>query len=220
MVCLFSSLSTLFWMQADNVAHTEPRTPRSSSSSSSRCSNSATAPSSARTPRSSTLSSAEEHFQQYEDGGIAPHVPPRFTQRLVALHDEDGRPDLVEHVMVPHPQDKNAALRELTPRFRTPPARVHPARRATTALNPLATLLLLSPPSGLSPLSSAPSKASSAPSSPLAAIFRRPQTPLTSPLGQSRQRLVRTTCITATPLSRRGRHRISSCARRRLCCPG
>ncbi|KAJ7346672.1 lateendosome to vacuole transport-family protein [Mycena albidolilacea] len=57
----------------------------------------------------------EELFQQYEDAGIArifllqlegfvlssdiPHVPPRITQRLVALHDEDGRPDLVERVI-------------------------------------------------------------------------------------------------------------------------
>ncbi|KAJ7251474.1 Golgi CORVET complex core vacuolar protein 8-domain-containing protein [Mycena haematopus] len=57
----------------------------------------------------------EDLFQQYEDAGIARlfllqlegfvlssdirHVPPRITQRLVALHDEDGRPDLVERVI-------------------------------------------------------------------------------------------------------------------------
>ncbi|KAJ6499255.1 Golgi CORVET complex core vacuolar protein 8-domain-containing protein [Mycena sanguinolenta] len=57
----------------------------------------------------------EDLFQQYEDAGIARifllqlegfvlssdirHVPPRVTQRLVALHDEDGRPDLVERVI-------------------------------------------------------------------------------------------------------------------------
>ncbi|KAK7057126.1 Lateendosome to vacuole transport-family protein, partial [Favolaschia claudopus] len=57
----------------------------------------------------------EDLFQQYEDAGIARifllqlerfvlssdirHVPPRITQRLVALHDEDGHPDLVERVI-------------------------------------------------------------------------------------------------------------------------
>ncbi|KAF7361851.1 Lateendosome to vacuole transport-family protein [Mycena venus] len=57
----------------------------------------------------------EDLFQQYEDAGIARifllqlegfvlssdirNVPPRITQRLVALHDEDGRPDLVERVI-------------------------------------------------------------------------------------------------------------------------
>ncbi|KAJ7647287.1 Golgi CORVET complex core vacuolar protein 8-domain-containing protein [Roridomyces roridus] len=57
----------------------------------------------------------EDLFQHYEDAGITRifliqleafvlsseirHVPPRITQRLVALHDEDGRPDLVERVI-------------------------------------------------------------------------------------------------------------------------
>lgn len=57
----------------------------------------------------------EELFQQYEDAGIhriflhqlepfvldgsIPLVPPRITQRLVALHDEDGRPDLAERII-------------------------------------------------------------------------------------------------------------------------
>ncbi|KAJ7072283.1 Golgi CORVET complex core vacuolar protein 8-domain-containing protein [Mycena amicta] len=57
----------------------------------------------------------EELFQQYEDTGITRIfllqlesfvlssevrlVPPRITQRLVALHDQDGRPDLVERVI-------------------------------------------------------------------------------------------------------------------------
>ncbi|KAJ6499940.1 Golgi CORVET complex core vacuolar protein 8-domain-containing protein [Mycena vitilis] len=57
----------------------------------------------------------EDLFQQYEDTGITRifllqlegfvlssdirHVPPRITQRLIALHDEDGRPDLVERVI-------------------------------------------------------------------------------------------------------------------------
>ncbi|KAF8210322.1 Golgi CORVET complex core vacuolar protein 8-domain-containing protein [Mycena galopus ATCC 62051] len=57
----------------------------------------------------------EDLFQQYEDAGIARifllqlegfvlssdvrHVPPRITQRLVALHDEDERPDLAERVI-------------------------------------------------------------------------------------------------------------------------
>ncbi|KAJ7770202.1 Golgi CORVET complex core vacuolar protein 8-domain-containing protein [Mycena maculata] len=57
----------------------------------------------------------EDLFQQYEDAGISRifllqlegfvlssdirHVPPRITQRLVALHDDDGRPDLVERVI-------------------------------------------------------------------------------------------------------------------------
>ncbi|KAG0704469.1 Golgi CORVET complex core vacuolar protein 8-domain-containing protein [Suillus ampliporus] len=57
----------------------------------------------------------EELFQQYENAGIhrmflhqlepfvldgsIPLVPPRITQRLVALHDEDGRPDLAERII-------------------------------------------------------------------------------------------------------------------------
>ncbi|KAJ7045563.1 Golgi CORVET complex core vacuolar protein 8-domain-containing protein [Mycena alexandri] len=57
----------------------------------------------------------EDLFSQYEDTGISRifllqlesfvlssdirHVPPRITQRLVALHDDDGRPDLVERVI-------------------------------------------------------------------------------------------------------------------------
>ncbi|KAJ7287486.1 Golgi CORVET complex core vacuolar protein 8-domain-containing protein [Mycena rebaudengoi] len=57
----------------------------------------------------------EDLFQQYEDAGISRifllqleafvlsseirHVPPRITQRLVALHDGDGRPDLVERII-------------------------------------------------------------------------------------------------------------------------
>ncbi|KAJ7497350.1 Golgi CORVET complex core vacuolar protein 8-domain-containing protein [Mycena latifolia] len=57
----------------------------------------------------------EDLFQQYEDAGISRifllqlegfvlssdirHVPPRITQRLIALHDDDGRPDLVERVI-------------------------------------------------------------------------------------------------------------------------
>lgn len=57
----------------------------------------------------------EDLFQQYDDSGIARifliqletfvlandirHVPPRITQRLVALHDRDDRPDLVERII-------------------------------------------------------------------------------------------------------------------------
>ncbi|KAG1751592.1 Golgi CORVET complex core vacuolar protein 8-domain-containing protein [Suillus paluster] len=57
----------------------------------------------------------EELFQQYENAGIyrmflhqlepfvldgsIPLVPPRITQRLVALHDENGRPDLAERII-------------------------------------------------------------------------------------------------------------------------
>ncbi|KAJ7188186.1 Golgi CORVET complex core vacuolar protein 8-domain-containing protein [Mycena filopes] len=57
----------------------------------------------------------EDLFSQYEDAGISRifllqlevfvlssdirHVPPRITQRLVALHDDDGRPDLVERII-------------------------------------------------------------------------------------------------------------------------
>lgn len=57
----------------------------------------------------------EELFQQYENSGIyrmflhqlepfvldgsIPSVPPRITQRLVALHEEDGRPDLAERII-------------------------------------------------------------------------------------------------------------------------
>jgi vacuolar protein sorting-associated protein 8 len=57
----------------------------------------------------------EDLFQQYDDHGISGmflkqlepfvlnnqirEVPPRITQRLVAMHDEDGRPDLVERVI-------------------------------------------------------------------------------------------------------------------------
>jgi hypothetical protein len=57
----------------------------------------------------------EDLFQQYDDAGISgiflrqleafvldgniPSVPPRITQRLVALHEEEGRPDLAERVI-------------------------------------------------------------------------------------------------------------------------
>ena len=57
----------------------------------------------------------EDLFQYYDDHGIARiflsqlepfiidsnlhYVPPRITQRLVAVHDEDGRPDLVERII-------------------------------------------------------------------------------------------------------------------------
>jgi hypothetical protein len=57
----------------------------------------------------------EELFQEYENAGIyrmflhqlepfvldgsIPSVPPRITQRLVALHEEDGRPDLAERII-------------------------------------------------------------------------------------------------------------------------
>ncbi|KZT28975.1 hypothetical protein NEOLEDRAFT_1057219 [Neolentinus lepideus HHB14362 ss-1] len=57
----------------------------------------------------------EDLFQYYDDSGISQmflvqlealvlegtirYVPPRITQRLVAMHDEDGRPDLVERVI-------------------------------------------------------------------------------------------------------------------------
>jgi vacuolar protein sorting-associated protein 8 len=57
----------------------------------------------------------EDLFQQYEDAGISriflqqletfvldgdiPSVPPRITQRLVALHEDDGHPDLAERVI-------------------------------------------------------------------------------------------------------------------------
>ncbi|KAF7288694.1 Lateendosome to vacuole transport-family protein [Mycena chlorophos] len=57
----------------------------------------------------------EDLFQQYEDAGITRifllklepfvlsseirQVPPRITQRLIALHDDDGRADLVERVI-------------------------------------------------------------------------------------------------------------------------
>ncbi|KXN92455.1 hypothetical protein AN958_08014, partial [Leucoagaricus sp. SymC.cos] len=57
----------------------------------------------------------EELFQKYGDCGISAiylrhlepfmldneirYVPPRITQRLIALHEEDGRPDLVERVI-------------------------------------------------------------------------------------------------------------------------
>ncbi|TFK54448.1 hypothetical protein OE88DRAFT_1695853 [Heliocybe sulcata] len=57
----------------------------------------------------------EDLFQYYDDYGISRmflvqletfvlegdirYVPPRITQRLVAMHDEDGRPDLVERVI-------------------------------------------------------------------------------------------------------------------------
>ncbi|KAF7321372.1 Lateendosome to vacuole transport-family protein [Mycena kentingensis (nom. inval.)] len=72
----------------------------------------------------------EDLFQQYEDTGITrifllqlekfvlsgdiQQVPPRITQRLVALHDEDRRPDLVERVIWHiHPTclDINQAIR-------------------------------------------------------------------------------------------------------------
>ena len=57
----------------------------------------------------------EDLFQQYDDAGITRifllqleafvldneirYVPPRITQRLVALHEEDERPNLVERVI-------------------------------------------------------------------------------------------------------------------------
>lgn len=57
----------------------------------------------------------EDLFQQYDDAGISgiflrqleafvlgsniQSVPPRITQRLIAIHDEDGRPDLVERII-------------------------------------------------------------------------------------------------------------------------
>lgn len=57
----------------------------------------------------------EELFQKYDDCGISGiylrhlepfvldneirYVPPRITQRLINLHEEDGRPDLVERVI-------------------------------------------------------------------------------------------------------------------------
>lgn len=57
----------------------------------------------------------EDLFQYYDDHGIARiflsqlepfiidghlhYVPPRITQRLVAVHDDDGRPDLVERII-------------------------------------------------------------------------------------------------------------------------
>ncbi|KAJ3575088.1 hypothetical protein NP233_g1320 [Leucocoprinus birnbaumii] len=57
----------------------------------------------------------EELFQKYDDNGISAiylrhlepfmldneirYVPPRITQRLISLHEEDGRPDLVERVI-------------------------------------------------------------------------------------------------------------------------
>ncbi|RDB25342.1 Vacuolar protein sorting-associated protein 8 [Hypsizygus marmoreus] len=57
----------------------------------------------------------EDLFQHYDDAGISKiylrqlepfildneirYVPPRITQRLVALHEEDGRPDLVERII-------------------------------------------------------------------------------------------------------------------------
>ncbi|KAH7914153.1 Golgi CORVET complex core vacuolar protein 8-domain-containing protein [Hygrophoropsis aurantiaca] len=57
----------------------------------------------------------EDLFQQYDDSGISRiflhqleafvldnnihYVPPRITQRLVALHEDDGRPDLAERII-------------------------------------------------------------------------------------------------------------------------
>ncbi|KAF5386226.1 hypothetical protein D9615_002235 [Tricholomella constricta] len=57
----------------------------------------------------------EELFQQYDESGISRiylrqlepailnkdlrYVPPRITQRLVALHEEDNRPDLIERII-------------------------------------------------------------------------------------------------------------------------
>lgn len=57
----------------------------------------------------------EDLFQCYDDHGIARiflsqlepfiidgnlhYVPPRITQRLIAVHDDDGRPDLVERII-------------------------------------------------------------------------------------------------------------------------
>jgi len=57
----------------------------------------------------------EDLFQQYDDAGISriflqqleafvlssdiSSVPPRITQRLVALHEEEGHPDLAERVI-------------------------------------------------------------------------------------------------------------------------
>lgn len=57
----------------------------------------------------------EDLFQNYDDSGISSiylrqlepfvldnqirYVPPRITQRLIALHEEDGRPDLIERII-------------------------------------------------------------------------------------------------------------------------
>lgn len=72
----------------------------------------------------------EDLFQKYDDSGIAPiylrqlepfileskirYVPPRITQRLVALHEQDSRPDYVERIiwhMDPSCLDLNQAIR-------------------------------------------------------------------------------------------------------------
>ena len=71
----------------------------------------------------------EDLFQRYDDSGISSiylhqlepfvlsneirHVPPRITQKLVALHEKDGRPDLVERIiwhMDPSCLDLNQAI--------------------------------------------------------------------------------------------------------------
>ncbi|KAF8973231.1 vacuolar protein sorting-associated protein [Flammula alnicola] len=71
----------------------------------------------------------EDLFQRYDDSGISSiylrqlepfvleneihYVPPRITQRLVALHAEDGRPELVERIiwhMDPSCLDLNQAI--------------------------------------------------------------------------------------------------------------
>ena len=71
----------------------------------------------------------EDLFQRYDDSGISSiylqqlepfvlsndirHVPPRITQKLVALHEKDGRPDHVERIiwhMDPSCLDLNQAI--------------------------------------------------------------------------------------------------------------
>ncbi|KAF8161128.1 vacuolar protein sorting-associated protein [Crassisporium funariophilum] len=71
----------------------------------------------------------EDLFQRYDDSGIAPiylrqlepfalndqirYLPPRITQRLVALHQQDGRPEHVERIiwhMDPSCLDLNQAI--------------------------------------------------------------------------------------------------------------
>lgn len=71
----------------------------------------------------------EELFQKYDDNGIVSiylrqlepfvldnhirYVPPRITQRLIALHEQDDRPDLVERIiwhMDPSCLDLNQAI--------------------------------------------------------------------------------------------------------------
>ena len=71
----------------------------------------------------------EDLFQRYDDSGISSiylqqlepfvlsneirHVPPRITQKLIALHEKDGRPDHVERIiwhMDPSCLDLNQAI--------------------------------------------------------------------------------------------------------------